>query len=127
MKESLAVVHNPDFAPLVGRLGIDHAVTPRASFANRVLKLVNAERTLSSAVLEEGKIEILEFKINGNSQVAGKPLIDAGFPKNCLVTSIMRDDEMIVPRGYDEIRSGDSVVVIVTEESRDAVQKLFKQ
>ncbi|MCH7959842.1 MAG: Trk system potassium transporter TrkA, partial [Candidatus Hydrogenedentes bacterium] len=41
VKETLAVVHQPDFAPLVAKLGIDHAVTPRACIANRILKLAN--------------------------------------------------------------------------------------
>src|SRR5690606_3349845 len=49
-RESLAVVHQPDFASLVGKLGIDHAVTPRASIANRVLKLVSQSSVSSLAI-----------------------------------------------------------------------------
>lgn len=127
VKETLAVVHQPDFAPLVAKLGIDHAVTPRACIANRILKLVNQKRVSSLAVLEEGQIEILEFKVSGDSPLLGKALVDIGFPSNCLVASILRDENVIVPRGDDEIHGGDSIVVIAAAESLDSVQKLFHQ
>ncbi len=84
-KETLAIVHQPDFAPLVDRLGIDHAVTPRASVANRVLKLANQKNVSSLAVLDEGRIEILEFKVSADGAVLGHRLSDIKFPKDSLV------------------------------------------
>lgn len=126
-KETLAIVHQPDFAPFVGKLGIDHAVTPRACLGARVLKLVNQQRHASLAVLEDGKVEILEFKVGGESPLLGKQLVDIKFPDGCLVTTILRGDAVIVPRGDDEIHTGDSVIVLVGAESLDALYKLFKQ
>lgn len=125
--ETLAVVHQPDFASLVSKLGIDHAVTPRACIANRILKLVNRKNVSSLAVLEEGQIEILEFKLNGDCAVLGKPLVNVKFPRNCLIASILRGDEVIVPSGDDELRSDDSVIAIASAESLESVRKLFNQ
>lgn len=127
VKETLAVVHQPDFAPLVTKLGIDHAVTPRACIANRILKLVNQKRVSSLAVLEEGQIEILELKVDGNSPVLGSRLSEVKFPPNCLVASILRSDQVIVPRGDDEIHADDSIIVIADAEAHDSVRKLFSQ
>ena len=124
-KETLAVVHQPDFAPLVTKLGIDHAVTPRASFANRILKLANQERVSSLAILEEGQIEVIEFRVDDKSMLAGKRLMDVRFPRECLVASILRGDEVIVPRGEDQIMAGDLVIVISAARSLEAVRKLF--
>jgi len=127
VKEALAVVHQPDFAPLVSRLDIDHAVTPRACIANRILKLVNQERSSALAVLEDGKIEILEFKIDNANSLAGQELKSIKFPKQSLVASILRGDEVIVPGGTDLVQAGDSVIVIVEAQSIEAIQKLFQQ
>lgn len=126
-KETLAVVHQPDFAPLVSKLGIDHAVTPRACIANRILKLVSQRSVSSLAVLEEGQVEIIEFKVGGESSVLGSRLSDVKFPRNCLVASILRGEEVIVPRGDDEIHADDSIIVIAAAEALDAVRSLFGQ
>ncbi len=125
--QTITVVHQPDFAPLVQKLGIDHAVTPRASLANRILKLVRQEKVSSLAVLEEGQVEILEFSVNGNTPIVGKRLKDvqSKFPRQALVATIQRGDQVIVPSGDDEILAGDTVVLIATAESVEAAQKLF--
>ena len=127
VREALAVVHQPDFAPLVAKLGIDHAVTPRACIANRILKLVNRERSSALAVLEDGKIEILEFKLDASSPLVGEALKAIKFPKQTLVASILRGEEVIVPRGADALQAGDSVIVIAHARSLEAIQKLFQQ
>lgn len=126
-REALAIVHQPDFAPLVAKLGIDHAVTPRACIASRILKLVNQERSAALAVLEDGKIEIVEFNLSPSMPMLGEPLHSIKFPKNCLVASIVRGEEVIVPKGPDVLQAHDSVIVIVESRSLEAVQKLFQQ
>ncbi len=125
--QTVAVVHQPDFAPLVAKLGIDHAVTPRACIANRILTMVHQERVSSLAVLEEGSVEILEFAVRGAAPVIGKRLkdIQPKFPQGALVAAILRGDTVLVPGGDDEILAGDDVVVIAAADSLDAVQKLF--
>lgn len=123
-KETIAVVHNPDFASVVGKLGIDHAVTPRAAFANRVLRLVNQDRASSLAVLEEGKADIIEYKLTESCTLLGRPLSEIQFPRNSLVASILRGEKVIVPRGQDELQSGDTVVIIAASEAVEAVEKL---
>ncbi|GMU94296.1 MAG: hypothetical protein AMXMBFR4_33540 [Candidatus Hydrogenedentota bacterium] len=122
---TITVVHQPDFAPLVRKLGIDHAVTPRASIANRILKLVHQHTVSSMAVLEEGDIEVIEMSVNGESRIAGQPLKEVKFPKGALVAGILRGDKVMVPKGDAVIRNGDSIVVIASAELLEPVQKLF--
>lgn len=125
--QTVAVVHQPDFAPLVAKLGIDHAVTPRASVANRVLRLVHQETLSTLAVMEEGRVEILELKVHPKAPVVNKTLgeIRNRFPRNALVTAILRGKEVIVPSGDDRLLEGDSVVLVSALDSLEAIQKLF--
>ncbi len=124
---SVAVVNQPDFAPLVGRLGIDHAVTPRACLSNRILRLIHQKNISTLAVLDEGQVEIIEFKVEAPAPLTGKSLRDiAGrFPKGALVATILRGEEVIVPSGESRIEVGDSVVMVAALDSIDAVLKLF--
>jgi len=126
-KQAVTVVHQPDFAPLVGKLGINHAVTPRACLASRILKIVHQEDVTSLAVLEEGQVEIVEFAVSKETAVTGKKLrtLKSKLPKDVLVATILRGSEVIVPSGEDEIRVGDSVVLIVDADSLESIQKLF--
>ncbi|HOD51083.1 MAG TPA: Trk system potassium transporter TrkA [Candidatus Hydrogenedentes bacterium] len=128
---AIAVVHEPDFASLVSKLGIDHVVTPRASLANRVLKLVHLKSVQSIAVLEEGQVEIVEFAVDGGVPIIGKTLKEVfesrRGTRGALVASILRGDQVIVPHGDDEIQAGDSIILIATPDSLDGVLKLFRQ
>ncbi len=124
---AIAVVHQPDFAPLALKLGIDHAVTPRACVANRVLRLVHQRSVTSLAVLEEGEVEVLEVAVTSDAPVLGRTLKDLRnkFPRGALVAAILRDDDVIVPSGDDQVQAGDSLVVIATPDSLDPVVGLF--
>jgi len=102
-------------------------VTPRACVANRVLRLVHQRSVTSLAVLEEGEVEVLEIAVASDAPVLGRTLKDLRnkFPRGALVAAILRDDDVIVPSGDDEVRAGDSLVVIATPDSLDPVVGLF--
>jgi trk system potassium uptake protein TrkA len=123
----VAVVHQPDFAALVERLGVDLAVTPRASFANRILKLVHQQQVTALAVLSEGSVEVLEFTVGDGSPVLGHQLKDVAFPLGALVATILRGDNVIVPSGEDEIRAGDAIILIATADSLEAARKILQK
>lgn len=127
-RETVAIIHQPDFAQLVDRLDIDLAVTPRTAIANRILKLVHQRDVSSLAVLGEGQVEIVEFPAKEDAAITEKPLreLKSKLPRGALIAAIMREKRVIVPSGGDEIRAGDQVIVIATSASLDAMRKLFE-
>lgn len=129
VKNVIAIVHQPDFAPLVKRLGIDLAVTPRHSIANRILKLVHLGKVTSLAVLGEGQVEVLEFPVGDNSPVLGRQLKDVSskFPRGALIGSILRGNNVFVPGGEDEIHAGDSVILIASSEALEPARRLLQK
>ena len=124
---TISVVHQPDFASLVRKLGIDHAVTPRASIANRILRLVHQKEAASLAVVGDGEVEILELSTDENAPGVGKPLKEVRMPRDSLIASILRGEKAIIPGGDDVIEPGDSIIVITSPESWESVEKLFHQ
>ncbi len=126
-KKVVSVVHQPDFAPLVERLGIDLAITPRACIANRIIRLVHQGNVTSLAVLGEGQVEVVEFDIGDGSPALGKRLQDFKFPRGALIATILRGEKVIVPGGGDEIHAGDSVILIATSESLEPARKLLQK
>lgn len=124
---AISVVNQPDFASLVGKLGIDHAVTPRVSVANRVLRLIHHRTVSAMGVSADGSIEILEYDVSPKSPIIGKPLRDVRFPKQVLIGGIVRGEKVIVPRGEDALQAGDTVLVIANAKSIEAVEKLINR
>lgn len=61
-----------------------------------------------------GKVEASEFKIRTNSSIANIPLEQLKLKDNVLIAGIMRENNMIIPRGHDKIEIGDSVIVVST-------------
>jgi trk system potassium uptake protein TrkA len=128
-KSVVAIINQPDFAPLVKRLGIDLAVTPRASVANRIIKLAHQEKFTSLAILAEGQIEVMEFQADKHSPIIGKPLMDvsAKFPREALIATILRGDKVIVPSGSDCIQEHDSLIVIAAHAAVEPVRKVLQK
>jgi len=126
-KKAIAIINQPDFAPLVKRLGIDLAVTPRASIANRILKLAHQGDVASLAIIDEGDVEIIELTASPNSPLIDRPLKEAGakLPKGTLIATIVRGDTVIVPSGEDRIHAGDAVILICAADCLEAARKLI--
>ena len=120
-----AIVHQPDFAPLVKRLGIDLAVTPRTSIADRILKMMYRGDVSSLAVLGDGQVEVLEIKVGDGSPVLGKELRDVRMPRGALVGIILRGSKVIIPSGLDEIHAGDSVILIAESRALESARKIL--
>lgn len=126
-KKVLCIVQQPDFAPLLERLDIDLAVTPRACIANGILKLAHKGQLTSISVIAEGQAEILEFPVSPTSPLLDRPLREASarVPRGALIATILRGEKVIVPSGEDMITAGDSVIVIASRDVIDAVRKLL--
>ena len=124
-KAVTAIVHQPDFVPLVKRLGIDFAVTPRASIADRILKMMYKGDIKSLAVLGDGQVEVLELNVGEGSPVLGKALRDVRMPRGSLIGIILRGNTVKIPSGYDEVLAGDAVILIAEARALDAARKML--
>jgi trk system potassium uptake protein TrkA len=122
---AVALVHKPDYVSLYQRLGIDVAVSPRLLCANRILAFVRSRSISTVATIEEGKAEVLELELPSGSDLVGKSLKDAGFPRGCVVAAITREDgTVLIPRGDDELHAHDQMVVFVLGAMVDKVLAL---
>lgn len=124
-KRTVALVQKPDYVSLYQRLGIDVAVSPRLLCANRILAFVRSRSISTIATIEEGQAEVLELELQPGSKLVGKPLKDARFPRGCVVAAITREDgSVVIPRGEDELRAMDQMVIFVLDKVIDEVLEL---
>ncbi len=114
-------VNRITFSGVMNDLNLDSITYPRLLTADNIIKYARSvnNASMDSNVenlykLEDGKVEALEFSIKENSAVTGTPLMNLKIKKNILVCCITRNHQVIIPGGQDEIRVGDSVVVVLT-------------
>jgi trk system potassium uptake protein TrkA len=126
VKRTIALVQKPDYASIYEQLGVDVAVSPRLICADRILSFVRSGSVSTIATIEEGKAVVLEFEVKAGSKMVGKTLAKAGFPPSCVVGAIWREDgDVIIPRGHDEIKALDNLVIFALQGVVQNVMGMF--
>lgn len=127
VKHVTVTVNRADYAPLVERIGIQHAVSPRILTGNRVLMLVGRFPIMSAALLHEGKAEVVELMAEANSRIAGRRLgDDVRLPKGTILGAIVRQEEVTVPRGGVVVQPGDTCIAFALSASVEELARLFR-
>lgn len=124
-KKVISLIERMNYIPLVSRVGIDAAVSPRLSTVNAILSYVRRGSVLSVATLKGTSAEAIEFDVNATFPYAGIPLSEVRFPAGSLIGAIVRGDRVVVPRGTDSIRVGDRVIVFTLTSAIREVEALF--
>lgn len=127
VKHVTVTVNRADYAPLVERIGIQHAISPRILTGNRVLMLVGRFPILSAALLHEGKAEVIELMAEARSRIAGRRLGDeVRLPRGTILGAIVRGEDVIVPRGGDVVQPGDTCIAFALSSSVEDLTHLFR-
>lgn len=116
-----------EYLPLAHRSGIDACVIPRLVTASFILHLTQRKNVRNLALVEEGKAEILEIEVEPGSPSVGRSIQGLGLPPSVVVGIIVRDGEVLIPRGATQIHAGDQVLLFLKPEGVEAVQRVFRQ
>jgi len=108
---------------VLSNLDLGSMVFPKFMASESILRYVRAY-TASKEInnietlynLFDHRAEAIEFKIGAASNVTGIPLKDLKLKDNLLITLIDRKGQILIPRGNDELREGDSVVIVTTHK-----------
>ncbi|HET6617241.1 MAG TPA: Trk system potassium transporter TrkA, partial [Gemmatimonadota bacterium] len=125
-RKVITLLKRAEYIPLVTRVGIDAAVSPRLSTANRILQHIRGGKIVSMAIMERNQAEAMEFEVLPHSRVAGRRIADLGLPRGAILGSIERDGEVIIPRGDTEVQSGDRVMVFALPAAIDDTTQFFR-
>lgn len=111
-------VNRIEYDEIIRKLDLDSIVNPKHITAEYIVSFVRAMKNSMGSNVEtlysliKGKVEAAEFVIRERSPILDIPLQELSFKPNVLIACIVRNDKMIIPRGQDTIRFGDSVVVV---------------
>jgi len=122
----MCVIGRPDYANVVGKLGIDHAVSPRDVTAREVMGFLNTGPVITRAPLEQGQpIDILEIEVMPGSPATRDVLAELALPPQCLIGAVMRESYVMVPGADDRFAPGDTVVALVDRSAVERTVAMF--
>jgi trk system potassium uptake protein TrkA len=126
VNRSIALVRRGDYLTAARDVGLDVAVSPRRSTASYILAHVRSDEVSRVVSVENGMGEILEIQVPGRARVLERSLMYVEIPRGAQIACIVRDREVFVPRGTDQIVPGDVVVLFTLPEVREDVLRLFR-
>ncbi len=124
-KRAIALINKNTYEPLVAPLGIDVVVSPRNITVSTILQHVRRGRIHSVHTLREGFGELIEAEALETSPLVNTPLKEVNLPAGVLLGAIVRDNEIITPRGNTVVQVGDRIVLFAATDEVSKVEKMF--
>lgn len=111
-------INRIEFDEVIKHLDLDTIIYPKNITSDTIIRYVRSFRRTEGSSVErvhqfiKGKVEASEFTITDESAVTDTPLMEMTLKPGVLVAAILRDKRVIIPRGSDEIKRGDAVVIV---------------
>jgi trk system potassium uptake protein TrkA len=124
-RRAMTLINKTTYSALMGPLGIDVVISPRAITVSNILQHVRRGRIHAVHSLHEGFGELIEADALETSSLVGKPLRDVKLPVGVLLGAVVRGAQVISPRGSTVVQAGDRVVLFAAAEAVKKVEKMF--
>ena len=118
---------------LLSTFGLDSVISPKAITATRIIAFVRSlqssgkgggVRTLHRIL--DGSVEALEFDAVASDKCVSTPFKNLSLIPDLLVSSIMRKNKIIYPRGDDSIEPGDRVIVVTRQTNLTQLDDILR-
>jgi len=123
-------VNRVNFEEVISNLPLGTVIHPKRITAELILQYIRAMQNSFGSNVEtlhelEGA-EALEFRVAKHS-LNGTMLKDLPIRSDVLICCINRKGHLIIPRGQDDMREGDTVIVVSTRKGMNDLQDIFEE
>jgi trk system potassium uptake protein TrkA len=125
VKKTITRIGKLSYIPLVSAIGIDTVVSPRLSAVRAILQYIRRGKIISVAPLKGEHAEAIEAEALETSDIVDIPISKIKFPKGALIGAIVRDDEIIIPRGQTLIKAKDRLIIFALQKVIPQIEKLL--
>ncbi len=115
----VARVNNPKNERIFAMMGID-AVSSTSIIAGLIESMTTVGDVITLFTLHKGKLAVVELDIPPQgSDACACDLRELGLPRGCVLISIMRGGEVIIPHGGERIQAGDTVIAVTQVDKEE--------
>ncbi|NCZ66854.1 MAG: Trk system potassium transporter TrkA, partial [Rhodobacteraceae bacterium] len=84
-KMAIALINDPTMVPMMGTLGIDAHINPRATTVSSILRHIRHGRVRDVYSIGDAEAEVIEAQVLNTSPIAGQRIRDINFPEGVLI------------------------------------------
>ncbi len=125
VQKTITRVNNPKNISVFEKLGVDIVVSSTSIIADLIEQEVDYHGLKTLIKLKNGRIVLNEILINEGSLVCDKSLRDLDIPKDCVLISVIRDEEVIIPNGFTVLKAGDYIIVVSSMADQEELRDFF--
>jgi len=122
--KTVARVNDPRNERIFHALGIN-----ALSSTTIISKLIEEEATIGDIItlqaLKKGNLVLVEVDLPQDVEIDGKKLVDLKLPREIVLVSLIRGEEVIIPRGNTVIHGGDAVIAVTSPDKEQALRSIL--
>lgn len=123
---AVALINDPTLVPLMGPLGIDAYINPRATTVSSILRHIRHGRVRAVYSIGDAEAEMIEAEVLSTSPLAGQVIRDVDFPEGVLVGGVLKDGKLHKPTGRLRIEEGDVIALFTMSADVPEVERLLQ-
>ena len=123
---AISLINDPTLVPLLGPLGIDAHINPRATTVSSILRHIRHGRVRGVYSIGDAEAEVIEAEVLSTSTIAGSAIRDIDFPEGVLVGAVKKGDEIHKPTGSLRVEAGDVIVIFAMADDVARVEQLLQ-
>ncbi len=108
-----ALIQGATISPLAARLGLADGKKPITPHS---LELISLGKT---------NTELVEIQVEPGSIADNKAVQNLRLPEDCLITAVIRNEQMITPKGYTVLLADDTLYVMTAKSQTQHLKTLF--
>lgn len=123
-------INRLEFDDILENLDMGSVIYPKYLTCDFILQYIRALQNESGNNIKtlyhilHDSVEAIEFTVHEESDITDIPLYKLKLKKNLLICCITRGEKIIVPRGNDEIKVGDSVIVVTLQKGLNDIRDI---
>ena len=123
---AIALINDPTLVPMMGPLGIDAYINPRATTVSSILRHIRHGRVRSVYSIGDADAEVIEAEVLSTSPMAGQRINEIDFPEGVLIGAVRKGEDVIRPVGKTRIDEGDVVAIFALTKDVPEVERLMQ-
>lgn len=112
IQRTVGRVNNPDNEHTFSELGIDVPVDSTKIIAKIIEEEVSFSDFVNLMSFKRGKLAIVRVDLPDDSPVINKLIQEISLPENSVLVSILRGEEVIIPKGNTVLKPGDDIIAL---------------
>ncbi|MBA84984.1 Trk system potassium transporter TrkA [Thalassobius sp. S69A] len=123
---AIALINDPTLSPMMGPLGIDAYINPRATTVSSILRHIRHGRVRGVYSIGDAEAEMIEAEVLSTSPISGQKIRDIDFPEGVLVGGILKGDKVVKPQSDTRVNEGDVIVIFSMASDVPEVERLLQ-